>query len=321
MPAAVIGSPAAAVELADGSIAPEVDTAREPRTDGGMPESRSRVQVQPWIPLVGVAALAVGLATAIVLLPTAGAPPGRATTPPLAGVPPASTDDPASEPPTSLLQLTTPRTLPASGGTGPGRLEVMQERLRSWRDSVGAVRAQVIVTAANVGGSPVEISASGTTWTISDDAGRVVSQGRFAHAFPPVVLPGGVVYLIDGVSATFAEPDELAELDVEIGVVQADSVDPVVPLQIANLSLSGTPDGGVNVSGVVTNSSDTPVSEATLGVVLKDAAGDIVGGAYDVAVGGLAPGATRSFETAYPGTPPIDAADVATVEGAASGTP
>ncbi len=209
-------------------------------------------------------------------------------------------------------------TLPPTGGTGPGRLEKTAERLTVWKDRFGQVGAQVIVTARNAGDAPLVVATSAASWSISDKTGDVTARGRFVHAFPGVVAPGGVVFFIDGVSAAFAEPAELAKLDVVIANEPMDDDGTLVPLETNDLSWTVADGGGLEVSGNVGNTSTGTVTDATVGIVLKDARGQVVGGVYSVDLGELAAGETRPFVTAYPGTPPIDPAIVAGAEAAAS---
>jgi hypothetical protein len=206
------------------------------------------------------------------------------------------------------------RTLPPSGGGEPGRLETTGEQLMVWEDEYGAVRAEVVVTLRNAGGSPIEVDLSGATWTVSDDAGERVASGRFAHAFPPVLEAGGVAYLIDGVSAAFAEPDELARLDVDIEGEPAKEDALVHPLAVDDVKWTSSDDEGVVVSGRIENQSTAAVSEAYVCVVLKGDRQDILAAVYDVAVGPLDAGEARTFDTAYPGTPHVEPRDVATAE-------
>ena len=126
--------------------------------------------------------------------------------------------------------------------------------------------------------------------------------------------------LIDGVSAAFAQPAELAKLDVQISSEPMEDDGTIVALEASDLSWTTADDGGLEVSGEVSNPSTGAVTNGTVGIVLKDARGQIVAGAYSVDLGELAAGETRSFVTAYPGTPPINPADVASAEAAASAT-
>jgi hypothetical protein len=187
-----------------------------------------------------------------------------------------------------------------------------------WEDQFGAVRAQVVVTARNTGGAPLLIPTSTASWAVSDQAGDVVARGHFAHAFPRVVAPGGEVYFIDGVSAAFAQAAELAKLDVGIDNEPMDDDGTIVRLETRDLSWMAADNGGLEVSGEVSNASTRTVTDATVGIVLKDARGQVVAGVYSVDVGELAAGETRRFVTAYPDTRPVDPAVVASADAAAS---
>jgi hypothetical protein len=210
-------------------------------------------------------------------------------------------------------------TLPPTRARTPGRLETAAQRLAVWEDPFGAVRAEVVVTVRNTGGSPVEVALSTATWTVSDEAGQPVASGRFAHAFPAVVEPGGEAYLIDGVSAAFAEANELATLEVDVQGEPAGHADAPVELEVADVEWTQTDEGGVVASARVENPSTEPVSEVSAAVLIRDGSGEIVAAVYDVAIGSLGPGESRTFDTAYPGTPPVDPDSVASAEGVATG--
>jgi hypothetical protein len=267
---------------------------------------------------IGAAAAAAALILAAFLMPTSE-PPGSSspTSPPIAAVP-ASPRASADTSATSSQPLAD-RTLPPTGAGEAGRLETTGQHLAVWEDAFGAVRAEVVVTLRNTGGSPVEVALSTATWTVVDDAGEEVASGRFAHAFPPVVEPGGEAYLVDGVSAAFAEADELTQLEVRVLGQSAGERDAPVPLEVKNLDWSPTEDGGVTVSGQVENASTEAVREASVAVLLRNDSGEILAAVYDVAIGPLAAGDSRPFDTAYPGTPPVDPAEVAAADAVASG--
>jgi hypothetical protein len=212
-------------------------------------------------------------------------------------------------------------TLPQSGEGEPGRLDTTAERLNVWEDAFGAVRAEIVVTVRNSGGSPVAVRISSARWAVRDNAGRTVASGRFSHAFPPVVQPGANAYLIDGVSSAFAEPDELAHLDVEIDDRPVDEIDETVSLELSELSWDRADDGGIQVICRVTNPSDQALADTHAAVVLSGERGEILAAVYDVAIGALGPGESRQLDTAYPGTPPVEPQDVTTVDGVAIGFP
>ena len=203
---------------------------------------------------------------------------------------------------------------------GPGRLETSAASLRTWTDEFGEVRAQIVVTARNTGGAAVAVPGSQTTWRVLDQAGQVVTSGRFARAFPPVVASGESVQLIEAVTATFADPEELATLDVTLVSRPADGGSPaVMPLDVSAITWEANTNGSVRVSGEVANTTHLAVHDVAVAVVLRGDAAQVLAGAYDVSLGSLEPGASATFSTDYPGTPMIDVALIATAEASAFG--
>jgi hypothetical protein len=79
------------------------------------------------------------------------------------------------------------------------------------------------------------------------------------------------------------------------------------------------PDRTIRVRGEVANTSDAAITEAAVAVVLHDAAGEALAGAYDVSLGPLDAGASAIFETDYPGTPTVDPTTIATADASAFG--
>jgi hypothetical protein len=268
--------------------------------------------------IAGAIALLAGVAPAAEMAPRVGAVATPNGNPGLSATP---SPNPASDASPQATGTADERTLPPTGPREPGRLENADQRLAVWEDSFGAVRAEVVVTVRNTGGSPLRIALSTARWTVTDEEGGAVASGRFAHAFPPVVEPGAEAYLIDGVSAAFAEAGELAKLEVEVEAESEDDDDRPVALTVADVDWTTTDDGGVVVSGRVENPSTDAITDAKAAVVLRNDRDEILAAVYDVAVGPMAAGESRTFDTAYPGTPPVDADDVATVVAIATGDP
>ncbi len=200
-------------------------------------------------------------------------------------------------------------------------MEVTASSVHGWVDPFGAVRAHVVVIGRNAGDAPVQVSSSGSRWQIVSPTGEEVAEGRFAHAFPPVVRPGETVLLIETLSATFTNAEDVEDVRVAIGTETAVADGPVVPLEVSDVTWRAGPDDGLAVEGRVVNSTARPVADAAVAVIVRDAGGRILGGAYDVGVGPLEPGASVAFSTAYPGTPPVDPATVATADAIAIGLP
>jgi len=199
--------------------------------------------------------------------------------------------------------------------TGPAvaRVEVEQATIRSWTDPFGEVRAQIIVSVTNGGTAAASLPRSGTAYRVMSRDGTVVALGRFAHVFPTVVGPDETAWFIDTLSATLANQSELA--DVEVALVTGDpgpAESRAVPLSVSDLAWREGSDGGISVTGTVRNYGRETVPRAEVGVILLADDGSPLGVVYDVSsVRDLAPGETSAFTTAYPGTAPIDPAEVA----------
>ena len=157
-------------------------------------------------------------------------------------------------------------------------------------------------------------------WRVLDNRSAPVASGRFAHAFPPVVPPGGTVLFIDTVSATFAEADQIARLDAAIFAEPATTDDAVVSLRVSMVTWRSSEEGGVEVSGRVENPTSATVNDVMVGIVLRDRTGQILGGLYDIGLPSIEPGAGTTFVTDYPGAPPMAVEDIVTADGIASGT-
>ena len=96
------------------------------------------------------------------------------------------------------------------------RIKTTAKQLVVWEDAFGEASVRVVATAHNAGDVPVAVAASASTWTVVGRAGDEVASGRFAHSFPPLVPPDGTVLLIDDLSMSFAEWDEISVVLVEL---------------------------------------------------------------------------------------------------------
>jgi hypothetical protein len=198
---------------------------------------------------------------------------------------------------------------PRSSVATPGRLELVDAIVTSWVDDVGEVRAHVVATVENRGGSAARVPGSESSFLIVDADGAAVAGGLFGHAFPPVVQPGERAFLMDTLSATFADPDEIADVVVEVAFEP--TADTLRAVDVADLEWT-TGAGGLVVSGDVQNAGTDEITSAAVAVVLLDARSRVLGGVYDLTdVAGLAPGVRVRFRTAYPGLPPIEPAEIA----------
>jgi hypothetical protein len=219
---------------------------------------------------------------------------------------PAETDATA-EPQTSIRPAESAAPRPANAT--PPRVELVDAVVTSWIDDLGEVRAHVVATVENRGGAAARLPGSESSFTIRDGEGASVAGGLFGHAFPPVVEPGERAYLIDTLSATFADPEEV--VDVEVEVVFESTTDTIRDIEVANVTWDSGPDGLV-VTGDVENGGEDEIGSAAVAVVLQDARSRVLGAVYDVTdVAALEPGASVRFSTAYPGLPPIEPGQIA----------
>ncbi len=285
----------------------------------------SRPAVRPAV-LVGAAATAV---TAVLLLGSfLDLNGGPSQSGDVAGVvsSPSTPGGATDPPPDSEESSPPPKGSPPEGSTPPAPVpglgvEVAASSVRGWVDPFGEVRAHVVVVGRNAGDTTMSVSASGSRWQILNEAGKEVAAGRFAHAFPPVVAPGQTVLLIETLSATFTDPQDVSGISVAIATESSGDGVAALPLEVSDVTWRTGADDGLAVEGRVVNRTGRPVTDCAVAVVVSDAGGQILGGAYDVGVGSLEPGESATFSTAYPGTPPVDPASVVSADATAVGFP
>jgi hypothetical protein len=156
---------------------------------------------------------------------------------------------------------------------------------------------------------PAVIS-GGNGYTIYFTTGDVLHTGDFTYSFPQVLGPGETGYLVDG--GTFDPGTKLKDvgrLDPAVYYTDVGSVPGA--LDVSKVNVSRVPYGdGLQVSGVVTNPGSRVASEATVGVIVFDAGGNIIGGLYENTHGQLDQGQSKGFKTSYPGTPPLSPSKV-----------
>jgi hypothetical protein len=111
---------------------------------------------------------------------------------------------PEREPPASTL------------ATHEAPLETTAEHLVVSEDPLGVVRLWVIATAHNRSPAPIVVAPSESAWAVIDQLGAEVARGRFEQAFPPVVPPDGTVLYVEELTTSFAQPDELSSVRVDL---------------------------------------------------------------------------------------------------------
>jgi hypothetical protein len=182
-------------------------------------------------------------------------------------------------------------------------------------DPLGQVRAQVLVGVTNRGGMPGYLPPAATTYRVLGPRGDLVARGRFAHAFPPYIEGASTGWLIDTLSATFTDPEEIGTVEVALNGQPAQPGDSgrATALTAADTRWELADDGTVEAMGSVVNVGDRLVGRIAVGVILLGHQGEPLAGVYDVEdVRDLAPGESATFSTSYPGSPPLQMADVAT---------
>jgi hypothetical protein len=206
---------------------------------------------------------------------------------------------------------------PPTSAPSPPPPDVTVALSRAWRDSFGLVEAHIVVEVLNVGPTRVRIRPSQSSYVVRADDGRSVAKGNFAYAFPPSIAPGERAYLIETAQLAFVGPEQVGRIEpeVEVEVEAAEDTAREPELDVSDVSWTGTQDGDtLSLSGTVSNPSRAQVTNGVVGVIFLDAAGAIVGGLYDnIQAGKLAPGETRTFQTRYPGTGPLDPESIASV--------
>ena len=124
---------------------------------------------------------------------------------------------------------------------------------------------------------------------------------------------GPVAYLIETAQVAFTSPEQVGTIEPDVTVAESETGG--LELDVSDLTWTGTQDGdSVLLTGTVSNPSRDQVTNGVVGVIFFDGAGAVVGALYDnIQAGKLAPGETRTFQTRYPGTGPLDPESIASV--------
>ncbi len=197
---------------------------------------------------------------------------------------------------------------------GPA-LSVGRPALRSWTDSFGRSRIQVIVEVRNDAAGWVTFPSAASTYRIMDGA-REVALGAFT-ALAAVTGPGETAYLVDTISV--AAGDLTPRLSAEQNVVAVPTNRPAVTLSISRLRLTDGIGGGVRATGLVRNDGDEATRTVIAGVIALDRDGRPLAAVFDTTdVGQLNPGDARRFTTdANPGGPPVTTGGIGELVGVA----
>ena len=230
-------------------------------------------------------------------------PAGSATPAPSARPTVSNTPAPSASPTVS----NTPTPSVAHGvAQGEPALTLGRIAVRMWDGSYGETRLQVIQPVRNDDDRWIHLPLSLSTYRIATPNDQEVASGIFTAALPATIAPGETGYLIDTVSVAFVEP---SDSDSATSDVQAVAADPLAgALSVGELRAALGVGGGLRVTGRVQNEGNEATRWVMAGAVVLAPNGSPLGAVYDPSdVGRLGPGQTQTFDTEYPGAPPIGA--------------
>ena len=200
----------------------------------------------------------------------------------------------------------------SNDGHGPAHtipaVSISRPAIRTWEDSFGRSRLQVIWSVRNEDTGWLRLPATRSTYQIRDGA-REVASGTLT-ALPAVIGPGETAYLVDTINIPAVELARALWADSDVAVV------PTEPraerLSVTRLRLTSGVGGGMKATGQVRNLGRTATRPVIAGAVALDRQGWPLAAVYDtVDVGRVDPGEARPFATDYdPGAPPVNAISI-----------
>ena len=229
--------------------------------------------------------------------------------------------------PSPVVSPTPAATTPTATGTplpstpngvaqGEPALTLGQVAVRTWDGPYGETRLQVIQPVRNDDERWIHLPLSISSYRIVNADDQEVASGIFTAALPAAIAPGRIGYLVDTVSVVFVEPSDSDTVAID---VQAEATDPLAgALAVSDLQAAVGVGGGLRVTGRVRNEGTTESRWVMAGALVLTENARPLGAVYDPSdVGRLGPGQTRSFDTEYPGAPPITDGLVAKLVGVA----
>lgn len=204
---------------------------------------------------------------------------------------------------------------------GPGDLQtdpalsMGQAAIRTWKDSFGRSRLQVILPVRNDDTRWVRFLETSSLYRIVGDAGEVAS-GAFI-ALPAVIGPDETAYLVDTISIPGVERTRGLLVEPEVAGLPTDPS--TTSFSITGLRLVSGIGGDMRATGLVHNEGGRATTGVIAGAIVLDRDGRPLGAVYDTFdVGRLGPSETRKFVTDfYPGGPPVDESVIGELIGAA----
>jgi hypothetical protein len=195
---------------------------------------------------------------------------------------------------------------PSAAAPAEPVVEITQKFFRNWKNIIGSIEFQIVLEVKNTGGGYANISRGDRSYTIYLKDGTVLATGDFTYAFPQVLGPGATGYFVDtGSFDTGTKSTDVGALEPSVSFGSADG--PHDAYAVSKVTVGAESYGsGLQVSGVVKNTSSADASMGIVGVVFFDGAGKILGALYDnTGISDLRAGQSKGFKTSYPGTPPL----------------
>ncbi len=173
-------------------------------------------------------------------------------------------------------------------------MSVGQAVIRTWTDSFGRSRLQLIVPIRNDDARWVHFPRATSTYRILDGSRRVVS-GTFT-ALAAVTKPGGTAYLVDTISVSAGDLTRQLSAEWDVDVVPASP--PAVTLSVRSLQLTDGIGGILRATGLVHNDGGEASRSVIAGAIALDRDGTPLAAVFDTTdVGRVEPGEARRFTT------------------------
>jgi hypothetical protein len=217
---------------------------------------------------------------------------------------PSATD--ATSAPTPAAPTAGPTTAPTPAAQTEPAVSTSQTLFRSWKNSINMIEYQIVIEVTNTGGGFAKLTSGDQSFTVYAKDDSVLATGDFSYAFPQVIGAGEKGYYV--ASGYFDKGTTLAGVGrLEPSLSFGTASGPAVAYEVTKVKVTQESYGtGLQVAGVVKNTSAEDASMGLVGVVMFDGAGKMLGALYDnTDMMGLRAGQAKGFKTTYPGTPPL----------------
>jgi microcompartment protein CcmK/EutM len=219
---------------------------------------------------------------------------GAGPTPQIVYVTPAPTPTPTLGSGTEITPQPTTEVTPEPEPTqaGEASVQIVRTTLVRWIDVLGDANVQVVVEVKNTGAGWADMYTSSDLTLFAQD-GSVTTTGTIYYGFPRYLAPGDTGYLLDDESETGGKVTDYAKADVSVQFTSVDG--PGVVLKISNTKIkTGYFGDGVDVTGLVKNTSTDAVGSAVVAAILFDSTGKSIGYNW-VIVDNIGAGQSKGF--------------------------